>query len=80
VSTFNLHDAKNQLSELVAAIENGSESEIIITRNGKPAARLVHLTRPPAPIRLGLAKGRYVMDDIDDANDQIKALFRPETG
>ena len=35
----NLHDAKSQLSKLVAAAESGEE--VVIARRGKPAVRLV---------------------------------------
>ncbi len=34
----NVHEAKTNLSKLLEAVENGQE--IIIARNGKPAARL----------------------------------------
>ena len=37
--TFNMLEAKSNLSRLVDAVENWAESEIIIARNGKPAAR-----------------------------------------
>ena len=39
--SYNMLDAKNQLSKLVEAVESGSETEILIARNGKPAVRLV---------------------------------------
>jgi len=41
MTTVNMLDAKSNLSRLVEAIESGAEREIIIARNGKPAARLV---------------------------------------
>jgi prevent-host-death family protein len=76
---YNMLEAKNQLSKLVEAVENGSEPEIIIARNGKPAARVVPLANRTAKIRLGLAKGRYVLDDFDRADDLIATLFRGGT-
>lgn len=73
--SFNMLDAKNQLSRLVEAVESGSETEILIARNGKPAVRLVPLSTQPR-VRLGLAKGRFtVPDSIDDDNEEIAALF-----
>jgi prevent-host-death family protein len=60
MTTVNMLEAKTRLSQLVEAVENGVESEIIIARNGKPAARLIALdatNRPPR--RLGVAKGVY---------------------
>jgi prevent-host-death family protein len=35
----NIHDAKTNLSKLIAAAESGEE--VIIARNGKPAVKLV---------------------------------------
>ena len=35
----NVHDAKSQLSKLIAAAESGND--VVIARNGKPAVRLV---------------------------------------
>ena len=36
----NMLQAKSNLSRLVEAIEHGREREIIIARNGRPAAKL----------------------------------------
>ncbi|MDP2310856.1 MAG: type II toxin-antitoxin system prevent-host-death family antitoxin [Pseudomonadota bacterium] len=43
-----VYDAKTHLSRLLDAVEAGEE--VVITRNGKPVARLVP-TAPPAPRR-----------------------------
>jgi prevent-host-death family protein len=60
VSTVNMLEAKTKLSKLVEAVESGAESEIIIARNGKPAAKLVALdVAPRKKLRLGLAAGKY---------------------
>jgi prevent-host-death family protein len=75
MQTVNIHDAKTNLSRLVAAIKSGSEAEIVIAQNGVPAARLVPLAKKPKII-WGLAKGKYVVpDDIDALNPEIEALF-----
>lgn len=72
----NMHEAKTQLSKLVEAIESGGESEIVIARNGKPAARLVPVLPRGHVVKLGLAKGKFVVpDDIDRDNDEIAAMF-----
>ncbi|HEX4916341.1 MAG TPA: prevent-host-death protein, partial [Limnobacter sp.] len=39
--TVNMLQAKSSLSRLVEDIEMGRKSEIIIARNGRPAAKLV---------------------------------------
>jgi prevent-host-death family protein len=62
---YNMHDAKSNLSRLVEQAAAGRE--IIIARDGKPAARLVALDGGRRPVRLGLATGRFaVPDDFDD--------------
>ena len=75
MSAVNMHDAKSRLSALVDAVESGREAEIVIARNGKPAARLVPIA-PRRKVRLGLAKGQFqVPDDINEHEDEITAMF-----
>lgn len=74
--TVNMLEAKNNLSKLVGQVESGEEPEIVIARNGKPAAMLVRLGGKPAGQRLGVAKGQFeVPDDIDTDNAEIARLF-----
>ena len=54
--TVNVHDAKTQLSKLLARVERGEE--ITIARAGKPVARLV-ASRPSKPRAPGRFKGRF---------------------
>lgn len=69
MTVVNMLDAKSTLSELVAAVENGTETEIIIARNGKPAARLVPLEDAKhAPIRIGLHDGKFPVMTLEDFN------------
>ncbi len=76
MSTVNMLEAKTNLSRLVEAVENGTEREIIIARNGRPAAKLVPLTQKPTGQRIGAGKGKFVVpDDIDADNDLIAAMF-----
>lgn len=66
MTTVNMLEAKTSLSKLVDAVESGKESEIIIARNGKPAAKLVALdVAGKKPIRLGLAAGKYPPFDYE---------------
>lgn len=75
MSTYvNTLDAKTSLSRLVQALEDGSASEFVIARNGRPAARLVPLQAPGVDKsrRIGAAKGRFrVPASIDTANAEI---------
>jgi antitoxin (DNA-binding transcriptional repressor) of toxin-antitoxin stability system len=75
---INMLDAKTSLSKLVQALENGAETEFIIARNGRPAARLVPLSRAQTDRgqRIGVAKGRFtVPDDIDRSNPEVRELI-----
>lgn len=72
-------EAKTNLSRLVEAIESGAEREIIIARNGKPAARLTAIEPKKNKIKFGLAKGKFVVpDDFDADNEEIARLFAGE--
>ena len=72
----NMLQAKSSLSRLVEAIEQGREREIVIARNGRPAAKLVPVDAVPTGKRLGVAKGLFeVPDDIDAHNEEVLRLF-----
>lgn len=72
----NMLEAKSSLSRLVQAIEDGLESEIIIARNGRPAARLVPVGELAPRPRLGVAKGKFeIPDSIDEHNEEVGQLF-----
>ena len=74
--SVNMLQAKSTLSRLVEAIEQGKEREIIIARNGRPAARLVPMDSVPAGRRIGVARGKFeVPDSIDVHNDEVARLF-----
>jgi prevent-host-death family protein len=66
VATYNMHDAKSNLSRLVDQAAAGGE--VVIAKAGKPVARLVPLSSPVSvkKRRLGLASGKFsVPDDFD---------------
>ena len=76
MSVVNMLDAKSSLSRLVELVESGQQAEIVIARNGRPAARLVALRRASTGKRLGVAKGRFALpDSIDGSNAEVAALF-----
>ncbi|MFN7695102.1 MAG: type II toxin-antitoxin system Phd/YefM family antitoxin [Burkholderiales bacterium] len=76
MDSVNMLEAKSNLSRLVDAIEQGEVREIVIARNGRPAARLVPLETRAAGPRIGVAKGLFeVPDDIDAHNAEVAALF-----
>ncbi len=61
-----IRDAKANLSRLVAALERDG-GEVIITRNGKPAARLIPFAASPQTVRIGVARGRFQTPEPDAA-------------
>lgn len=70
-----LFDAKTHLSRLIDQIVTGAESEIVISRNGKPVARVLPIQADVSK-RIGVAKGEFeVPDDIDAHNAEVAALF-----
>ncbi|MEY4414356.1 MAG: hypothetical protein RIQ53_1649 [Pseudomonadota bacterium] len=74
--SVNMLEAKSSLSRLVESIEQGHEREIVIARNGRPAAKLVPVDLQPPGKRLGVAKGKFtVPDDIDAHNAEVAQLF-----
>lgn len=75
MSTINMLDAKTHLSKLVGDVESGAIDEIVIARNGKPAAKLVPIGKAKAAgKRLGLLKGRFPAMSLDDFNSDDKAV------
>jgi prevent-host-death family protein len=63
-ATYNMHEAKTQLSRLAERAANGEE--IVIARNGRPVAKLVAADQRQ-PLRLGLWRGEvWMSDDFDD--------------
>ncbi|KAB2906827.1 type II toxin-antitoxin system prevent-host-death family antitoxin [Sphingopyxis indica] len=59
MAPFSVHDAKTNLSKLIAAALDGRD--VVIARGGRPVVRLV----PVAPIgkrRFGALKGKIALD------------------
>ena len=76
MASVNMLQAKSSLSRLVEAIEQGREREIVIARNGRPAAKLVPIDTVPAGKRIGVAKGKFqIPDSIDACNEELARLF-----
>lgn len=79
MTTVNMLEAKTNLSRLVELIADGQEQEIIIARNGKPAARIVPLKKNASGVRLGIAKGCFTVPaSIDENNEAVAHLFSGE--
>ncbi len=60
MTTVNIHEAKTNLSRLIAQVEAGED--VVIARNGTPVARLV-ACEPPGKREFGVLRGRIKLDD-----------------
>ncbi len=71
----NMHEAKTHLSRLVERVEGGAE--IVISRAGKPAAKLVPIEAPnPTRRKLGVWEGSGVtVEDFDAIDSEIEKLI-----
>jgi prevent-host-death family protein len=71
----NIHEAKTHLSRLLERVAMGEE--VIIAKAGTPVAKLVAIKPATRRIKLGSAKGEFVVPD--DFNDplpkEIEDLF-----
>jgi len=63
--TVNVHEAKTQLSRLIARAERGEE--IVIARAGRPVARLLPFESASHGRVLGADRGRFTIPDDFDA-------------
>ena len=69
MTSVSVFDAKAQFSALVARAEAGEE--IVISRHGRPAARLVPAAARVSPRRPGALAGQFWMaPDFDDFTEQ----------
>jgi antitoxin (DNA-binding transcriptional repressor) of toxin-antitoxin stability system len=71
--TVNLAHAKAHLSELLRQVEAGQD--VIITRHGRPVARL---SRPKLPLRADLAELRAEMPKLSRPSVELIREIRDE--
>ncbi len=73
----NIHEAKSNLSRLIELALAGEE--VIISKAGKPIARLVPYAPTKKHRRLGVWKGRVrIAPDFDELPPALAAAFRGE--
>ena len=69
-------EAKTDLSKLIRLVESGREASITVARNGKPVAKIVPYENKPTSKRIGIAKGKFVVpDNFDENNEEIAAML-----
>jgi prevent-host-death family protein len=77
LDSVNMHEAKTQLSKLVARVEGGEQ--IMITRAGKPAAKLVPVPQEqPGKRKLGGWKGKAQVPSDEEwrkMDEEIEQMF-----
>lgn len=73
---FNIHEAKTKLSRIVERVERGEE--IIISRAGKPVAKVVPLRGTAGRRGRGSLRGQLVLSpdwDSQETNDEVAERF-----
>lgn len=74
--SYNIHDAKTQLSRIIERVERGEE--VVISRAGTPVAKVVPLTGTVNRRGRGMLRGRlHLAEDWDSAavNESIADDF-----
>lgn len=75
MTQVNIHDAKTHLSRLLEQVEAGEE--VVISRAGRPIARLVAFRTRTKPRRPGGWKGRVrIAPDFDELPPEVEQAFR----
>ncbi len=78
VTTYGIREFKARISEILSALDAGSE--VVITRRGEPCARLLPVQRPTGE-KPSLASLRGALADLPDATyedfQEIKAIWEP---
>lgn len=72
-----IHKAKTTLSRLIPAAQSGED--IIITKGGKPVARLIPYSEPRGKRQLGLFREKIIIcgDLLEPLPDEMVADFWP---
>jgi len=77
METVNISEAKATLSKLIEKVTKGQE--VIISRAGKPVAKLVPYDTSPRRLGVGHWKGKiWMADDFDDLPEDVLNLFTGE--
>ncbi|MBA3596109.1 MAG: type II toxin-antitoxin system Phd/YefM family antitoxin [Methylibium sp.] len=78
MTTVDIHEAKTWLCKLIEAVKAGED--VIITRSGKPVARLMPFEASKPPRRLGLLSGRLSVPDDFNAplpEEMLRSFYTP---
>lgn len=73
MTTVNMHEAKTRLSSLVAKVEAGEE--VVISRDGKPVAKLVRIEPTTSSFGYGSLKGKmWISPDFDAPDPELEDI------
>jgi len=76
----NTHEAKSQLSKLIAAVRDGEE--VVICQAGKPVARLMAFEGDRRVPQFGIWEGKIKFEadwDSPETNAEIAQMFEEST-
>jgi prevent-host-death family protein len=75
MAAVNIYEAKTRLSQLVDQAAAGED--VIVSRNGKPVARITQLAGPRPKVCFGVLAGKvHIADDFDaPLPDEVLAGF-----
>jgi prevent-host-death family protein len=74
MKTIGLFQAKSHFSAIICEVESGAS--IVVTKNGKPVARIVPFVSPAQPREFGFDEGRiWMADDFNDLPPEVAAAF-----
>ena len=74
MKTVNTHEAKTHLSRILTEVERGEE--YVVARAGRPIALLVPYSRKAVNAGPGRWRGKIVIrDDFDAEDERLNALF-----
>jgi len=69
---FNIHEAKTQLSRIVARVEAGEE--IVISRDGHPVAKVVRLDSSVRRAKRGSLRGKITLTEDWDSVETNESI------
>ena len=83
-TTISIRKLKSNASRIQRTLEEGTDREVVITRHGKPCAKLVSLSRKPGEItwteRISLRGTWANLHELSDADfAEAKRIWEPKT-
>ncbi|MBL8931873.1 MAG: type II toxin-antitoxin system Phd/YefM family antitoxin [Kineosporiaceae bacterium] len=78
MASYNIHDAKTQLSRIIERVERGEE--VIISRAGTPVAKVIPLPRTTRRPGRGMLRGQLEFADDWDSPEVNTAIEREFLG